>query len=170
VFDDVNLFLAHAIKLERDAARRFEDLMHSMQTIENRELEGLFRTLAAFSRLHVDEALARGGFRIVPTLAPQEFQWPDGVTPEAAGWQGVDGALDELGALELALAGERSGHAYYCGVAAQATDPEVGILAARFAEEEAAHVTELERWLERAAAKAMGADAAGRRGVSTSAR
>ena len=36
--DDVNLFLAHAIQLERDAARRFEDLMHSMQTAGNREV------------------------------------------------------------------------------------------------------------------------------------
>jgi rubrerythrin len=148
VFDDVNVFLAHAIQLERDAARRFEDLMHSMQTIESRQVANLFRRLGEFSRLHLSDALSRGGFRTVPVISPSQFEWPQGVTPEAADWCGVDGALDELGALELALAGERRGHAYYEAVAKQTTDPEVAAFAARFAEEEATHVAELERWIQ----------------------
>jgi rubrerythrin len=147
VFDDVNVFLAHAIQLERDAARRFEDLMHSMETIESRQVANLFRRLGEFSRLHLNDALSRGGFRTVPALSPSEFEWPEGVTPEAADWHGVDGSLDELGALELALVGERRGHAYYEAVAKQTTDPDVAVLAARFAEEEATHVAELERWI-----------------------
>jgi hypothetical protein len=154
VIDDVNVFLAHAIRLEGDAARRFEDLMHSMRTIESREVEGLFRRLGAFSRMHLEEAMKRGGFRTLPVLAPSDFEWPDGVTPEAAGWQGVDGALDEVGALELALAGERSGHAYYEAVARETNDPEVATMASRFAEEEALHVAELERWIASTTARA----------------
>jgi rubrerythrin len=147
--DDVNLFLAHAIQLERDAARRFEDLMHSMQTAGNREVEGLFRRLGDFSRRHLKSAMARGGFRSLPELSVAEFQWPDGVTPEAAGWSGVDDGIDVLGALQVALAGERSGHAYYEAIARGTGDPEVARMARSFAEEEAQHVSELERWVAR---------------------
>jgi rubrerythrin len=147
--DDVNLFLAHAIQLERDAARRFEDLMHSMQTAQNREVEALFRRLGEFSRQHLKAAMARGGFRTLPELTPSDFQWPEGVTPEAAGWHGVDDGLDVLGALHVALAGERSGHDYYDAIARRSDDPEVVRMARSFAEEEAQHVSELERWVAR---------------------
>jgi hypothetical protein len=147
--DSVSLFLAHAIQLERDAARRFEDLMHSMQTVGNREVEGLFRRLGELSRMHLRSAMARGGFQDLPELSPEDFQWPGGMTPEAAGWGGVDDGLDVLGALKLALSGERSGHEYYATVANTTTDPEVREMSRSFALEEAQHVVELERWLAR---------------------
>ncbi len=147
--DDVSLFLSHAIQLERDAARRFEDLMHSMQTAGNREVESLFRRLGELSRRHLHSAMARGGFRTLPELSPADFQWPEGVTPEAAGWHGVDYGLDAPGALEVALAGERSGHAYYEAIAGSTRDPEVARMARSFADEEAQHVSELERWIAR---------------------
>ena len=147
--DDVNLFLAHAIQLQRDAARRFEDLMHAMQSVGNRDVEGLFKRLGEFSRRHLDAAMARGGFRDLPSLSPDDFVWPEGVTPEAAGWSGVDSLLDELSALELALAGEKSGHDYYAAVARSTQDPEVAQLARGFAAEESQHVVELERWIAR---------------------
>ena len=147
--DDINLFLAHAIQLERDAARRFEDLMHSMQTAGNRELEGLFRRLGELSRLHLSSAVARGGFHTLPELSREDFQWPEGETPEAADWQGVDALLDAEGALRLALSGERTGQAWYAAIARTTTDPEVLAMAREFAEEEAQHVSELERWMGR---------------------
>lgn len=152
--DDVNRFLAHAIQLERDAARRFEDLAHAMQTDGNRDVEKLFVRLADFSRRHLKEAVARGGFRDVPELSPDEFEWPEGITPEAAGWKGVDGSLDVLSALEVALAGEKSGHDYYAAIAEQTSDAEVRGLARSFASEEAEHVAELQRWIARTAARA----------------
>jgi rubrerythrin len=147
--DDIDLFLAHAAQLERDAARRFEDLMHSMQTAGNREVEALFRRLAELSRKHLQAATARGGFRSLPELSPADFQWPEGVTPEAAGWHGVDYELDVMGALELALAGERSGHAYYEAVLRGTRDPEVARMAQSFTDEEAQHVAELQQWIAR---------------------
>jgi rubrerythrin len=150
--EEVTLFLVHAIQLERDAARRFEDLMHSMQTAGNREVEALFRRLAELSRKHLRSAMERSGFQSLPELAPEDFVWPDEMTPEAAGWHGVDDGLDVLGALQLALAGERSGQAYYAAVAKTTTDPEVLSMAREFAAEEAQHVSELEHWLARYAA------------------
>lgn len=147
--NDIELFLAHAIQLEQDAARRFEDLRHAMHSVGNREVETLFKRLGEFSRRHLDAAMARGGFRELPRLKPDEFEWPGGVTPEAAGWSGVDSMLDELAALELALAGEKSGRDYYAAVAGSTQDPEVARLAREFATEESQHVTELERWIAR---------------------
>lgn len=154
---DVNLLLRHAIVLERDAARRYEDLAYSMQSAGNAEVERLFKKLGDFSRRHLELAVSRGGFHDLPDLAWHELKWPEGFSPEQAGWRGVDGALDVLGALELALEGERSGHAYYEGVARETKDPEVATLAASFAEEEAQHVAELERWVARAEAEGASA-------------
>lgn len=149
--NDIELFLAHAIQLERDAARRFEDLTEAMKMAGNGEVQALFSRLGALSRMHLKQAMKRAGYRDVPEMAPGEFQWPEGVTPEAAGWTGVDGSLDALAALALAQAGERSGHAYYLAIAEQTSDPEVRHMAQEFATEEAAHVRELDRWIQRMA-------------------
>jgi rubrerythrin len=143
----VELFLAHAVQLERDAARRYEDLAASMSTGGNRELKTFFERMAGFSRKHLAEASARAGFREMPDLRPDEYQWPDGTAPETAAWAGVDALMSADEALELALASERRGHAYYAAIAVTSQDPEVRTLAVQFAEEEAAHVRELEKWI-----------------------
>ena len=140
-------FLTHAIQLEREAARRYEELAAAMGTDGNRELKAFFAKMAHFSRLHLAQAIARGGFRDIPTLAPEDYEWPEGVSPETAGWAGVDAQMGPRAALELALDGERSGHAYYAAVAATTPDSELRALAAVFADEEAEHVRELEKWL-----------------------
>jgi rubrerythrin len=138
-------FLTHAIQLEREAARRYEELAAAMGTDGNKELKAFFGKMAHYSRLHLAQATARGGFRDIPTLAPQEYEWPEGVSPETAGWAGVDAQMSPRAALELALNGERSGHAYYAAVAATTTDAELRALAGEFADEEADHVRELEK-------------------------
>jgi len=140
-------FLTHAVQLEREAARRYEELSAAMRTEGNRELQAFFARMAHFSRLHLAQATARGGFRELPTLPPDQFEWPDGVSPETAGWAGVDAQMSPRAALELALDGERSGHAYYAAVAATTPDAELRALAGEFAAEEAEHVRELERLL-----------------------
>jgi len=140
-------FLTHAIQLEREAARRYEELSAAMGTDGNRELKAFFAKMAHYSRLHLAQATARGGFREIPTLAPEDYEWPEGVSPETAGWAGVDAQMSPRAALELALNGERSGHAYYAAVAATTTDAELRALAGEFADEEAEHVRELEKLL-----------------------
>ncbi|WP_334157050.1 ferritin family protein [Oryzomicrobium sp.] len=148
--DDVERFLTHAIQVERDAARRFEELAESMKTVGNGDTEACFRQMAVFSRQHLAEATARAGFRSPPQLAPDEYEWPDGTSPETAGWEGVDGFLPPHTALELALDSERRGHAFYAAIAATTRNPEVKVLAEEFAAEEAEHVAALELRLARA--------------------
>lgn len=147
MIDDIETFLVHAITLERDAARRYEDLAQVMRTAGNDEVRKLFERMAHFSRLHLNEAMERGGFRDLPTLAPADFRWPGGESPEAASWHGIDGLIDVPAALEIALEGERAGTAFYEGVAETARDPEVVRMAREFASEEAGHVCELQRWI-----------------------
>lgn len=150
--NDVELFLAHAIQLEREAARRYEELSAAMGTDGNQELKAFFNRMAHFSRLHLSDAMKRGGFRELPVLAPEAFSWPDGVAPEVAEWAGADGFMDAQAALELAMASEQRGHAYYAAVVATTTDAELKALASEFADEEAEHLAELQKLL--AAARA----------------
>lgn len=150
--NNLQLFLAHAIELERDAARRYEDLGDAMQTAGNREAERFFKQMAQFSRRHLKEAMERGGFHKLPVLAAGQWQWPDGCSPETAKWEGVDGLIDVATAMRLALAAERLGHAYYRALALRSSDPEVRRMAREFADEEADHVNQLEAWLTRLAA------------------
>jgi rubrerythrin len=143
--NNVERFLAHAITLEREAARRYEELASAMATEGNAAVKEFFARMAFFSRKHLAEAVARGGFRDVPQLRADEFEWPEGVSPEVADWVGVDGFLDTRAALQLALESERRGHAYYAAVAASTTDAELRALASEFAAEEAEHMAELEK-------------------------
>jgi len=141
---NVETFLAHAIQLEREAARRYEELSAALATDGNADLKAFFALMAKYSRLHLADAMARGGFREVPVIAPQDFQWPDGVSPEVADWAGVDALLDAPAALALAMDSERRGHAWYAAISASTIDPELRALAAEFAAEEADHLRQLE--------------------------
>jgi rubrerythrin len=143
--NDVDRFLAHAITLEREAARRYEELAAAMQTDGNAVLKAFFARMAYFSRKHLAEATERAGFHTLPDLAPHDFEWPDGTAPETAAWAGVDAQMDAGDALLLALDGERRGHAYYAAIAATTSDAELRALAGEFAAEEAQHVAELEK-------------------------
>ncbi len=142
---EVEHFLAHAVALEREAARRYEELSATMATEGNRELKEFFGRMAHYSRLHLAQAAARGGFRALPDLGPDEYEWPEGVAPETAAWAGVDALMSPQAALQLALQGELGGLAYYRAIAETTTDAELRAIAGEFADEEAQHVAELEK-------------------------
>lgn len=144
--DDITIFLAHACKLEQEAADRFTDLGEAMKTYGNQEIAEFFGKMAHFSRLHLTEARSRSGFRDVPELSDEEFEWPDGESPESTSMEGSHYLMTVEYALDLALDSERRGLAFYADVARQSTDPEVRMMAEEFAAEEAEHVAELERW------------------------
>ena len=147
--EEINLFLAHAVELECESARRYEELAESMRVDGNKAVEKFFRKMATFSRKHLADAIARGGFRRLPVLEPHEYNWPDGVSPEKFGWVGVDAMMDVHLALELALDSERRGQAFYADFASASADPDVKAMAHEFATEEAEHVAELEKWIDR---------------------
>jgi rubrerythrin len=143
----VEVFLAHTIRLEQEAARRFEQLADAMQTNGNREAGQLFKRLAHFSRLHLAEATARAGFREVPALEAMEFEWPDIESPETAAIWAADPFIGCEQALQVALEAESAGLAFYQDILDTTDDPDIKRFAQEFVAEEGQHVAELERWL-----------------------
>lgn len=149
--ESVEEFLAHAIKLEQEAALRFGQLADAMATAGNHEVMELFRRLSEYSRLHLNDARARAGFRVLPDLAALDFHWPDIESPEAAAIWAADPLIGREQALHVALEAETAGLAYYQSILDSTTDPEIKALAREFVEEETLHVTELQRWISLAA-------------------
>ncbi len=145
--ESVEEFLAHAIRLEQEAALRFGQLADAMATAGNREVMGLFRRLSEYSRLHLTDARARAGFRELPKLKSGDFDWPDIESPEAAAIWAADPLIGREQALQVALQAESAGLAYYQGVLDSTKDPEIRALAREFVAEETLHVAELQRWI-----------------------
>jgi Rubrerythrin. len=148
----VEEFLVYAARLEQEAALRFDELADAAKSFENQEVAEFFRQMAHFSRLHLEEARKRGGFRDLPEMSPGQFQWPDEESPEAAAIWGADPNMDVTQAMDLALEAEKRGLAFYADVLAKTDDPEIRVLAREFVEEEAEHVRAIERWIARLAA------------------
>lgn len=151
--ESVEEFLAHAIKLEQEAALRFGQLADAMSTAGNREAAQLFRRLSDYSLLHLGDARARAGFRELPEMNFGDYEWPDIESPETAAIWAADPFIGREQALQVALAAESAGLAFYQSVLDSTSDPEVRVLAKEFVEEETQHVAELQRWLVLQAAK-----------------
>lgn len=145
--ESVEIFLAHTVRLEQEAALRFEQLADAMQTAGNREVAQLFKRLAHFSRLHLADATARSGFRDIPDLGPKEFNWPDIESPETAAIWAADPFIGCEQALQVALDAETAGLHFYSDILDSTADPEIKRFAQEFVNEEGQHVAELERWL-----------------------
>ena len=145
----IRRFLAHAIRLEAEAARRFDELAEDMATHGNGEVESTFRQFADMSRMHLKHAMERAGFLHLAELPDDGYDWPDSESPEAAPWWAVDAMMDARAALELALGSERRGLEYYQTVADTSHDPRVVAMAKEFAAEEQKDVRLLEEMLDK---------------------
>ncbi|HYA80688.1 MAG TPA: ferritin family protein [Methylocystis sp.] len=145
--ETVETFLAYAICVESEAALRYGQLADAMEGSGNREVGKLFRRLSDYSRLHLGEARARAGFRNIPKMHPEEFQWPNVESPETAAIWAADPFVGREEALNIALAAERAGHDYYARILEETDDPEIKRLAREFVKEERLHVAELEKWI-----------------------
>ena len=145
----VEEFFGYAVKVEQDAAIHYDQLGAAMEKVGNAEVAKLFRQLADYSRLHLEEAKKRAGAINYNLHVPADYVWPDHATPERTDlWTG-DPALSRLGALKAALLGERRGLEFYHSVAGFSKDPEIVKQAKEFVKEEAEHVEILERWIAR---------------------
>ncbi|MBM3562522.1 MAG: rubrerythrin [Alphaproteobacteria bacterium] len=145
--ESVEEFLAYAINLELEAANRYGMLADAMEAGGNHEVGKLFRRLADYSRLHLAEARARGGFRDIPKMRPDEFVWPGFESPETAAIWAADPFIGREQALEIARDAETAGLDYYQRVLDSTSDPEIKTLAKEFVAEERSHVAELDKWI-----------------------
>ncbi|MGO9546005.1 MAG: ferritin-like domain-containing protein [Rhodomicrobium sp.] len=143
----VEEFLAYSIRLEQEAALRFGQLADAMESSGNREVGKLFRQLSEYSKLHLADATARAGYRVLPAIQSDDFAWPDLESPEAAAIWAADPLIGREQALDIALEAEMAGLRYYQSVLDATTDPEIKMLAKEFVLEESEHVAELNKWI-----------------------
>jgi rubrerythrin/ferredoxin len=142
-------FLGFAVRLEEDASIHYDELGAAMEACGNKEVAALFRDLAGYSRLHLAQAKARAGSIDVTPYLPEDYVWPDHVTPEKTSLWAGDPDLSRMDGLKAALHGERRGYEFYYAVATRTKDPEIAAMANEFVKEEAEHVEILRRWIER---------------------
>ncbi|MGO9545758.1 MAG: 2Fe-2S iron-sulfur cluster-binding protein [Rhodomicrobium sp.] len=142
-------FFGYAVKVEEDAAIHYDKLGAAMEQVGNTEVAQLFRQLADYSRLHLEEAKKRAGSIDYSLHIPQDYVWPDQATPERTDIWAGDPALSRLDALKAALHGEQRGYEFYYSVAGKAKDPKIIANAKEFVREEAEHVEILKRWIAR---------------------
>lgn len=147
-FDTIEVFLAHAVNLEREAAERFGQLADAMDAAGNREVGKLFRRLGEYSRLHLTDAKMRSGFREIPDIPQTELNWPGFESPETAAIWAADPMIGREEALQIARNAEQAGLDYYKSVSESSSDPEIKALAKEFYLEESEHVAELDKWIE----------------------
>ncbi len=147
--ETVGKFLAHAIALEEESAVRFDELADALEVHHNTEVTELFRKMAHYSRLHLQEAREMANGVDMPHIKPWEFEWPDEEAPETPEMEGTHYLMTPYHALNLALVSEQRGQEFYAGIAEKGEDPKVRELAAEFANEEAEHVSLLQEMLTR---------------------
>jgi rubrerythrin len=138
----VEELLAHALELEHAAEAHYGLLADSMGVHHNRDVEAVFRKLAALSAEHAAAISERAAGLELPRIAPWAFKWHCPGAPE--GDNCLDGdvsyQMSKAQAVELALHNERRGHAFYRHVIDTSTDAEAAKLAREMADEEWEHV------------------------------
>jgi rubrerythrin len=136
----MNDFLAVALSLEIEAARRYRYLAAWWESRGERELTALFDRFAALEADHAAAVQARNSAvspapTMVQSLAPRR--------PDDGAWHSA--LLTPYSALALAVDEEERAWAFYRDVAAQAVDPGVRALAEALAREEREHAALLRR-------------------------
>jgi rubrerythrin len=141
---------AHALAIEREAAGRYAELAQLMADHGNAPAAALFAHLAARESQHAGSVAARAKGLDLPALKRWEYCWLDNGPPEKVARELVFRLITPHDALKIALEAEQRSRDFFEQVFATATDPDVKLLAAGLAQEEAQHV----EWIERALATA----------------
>lgn len=141
---------AHALAIEQEAAARYRELAQFAADHGNAPAEALFAYLAGRESQHAGSIAARTRGLDLPALRPWEYAWLDNGPPEKVAHELVFRLITPHDALRIALEAEQRSRDFFEQVFAAATDPDVKLLAAALAQEEAQHV----EWLERALATA----------------
>jgi len=146
---NLDQFLGFAVRLEEDASIHYDELGAAMEECGNKEVGKLFRDLAGYSRLHLEQARKRAGSLDVSAHLPADYVWPDHATPERTSLWAGDPDMSRMDALKVAMQGEKRGYDFYYAVAGTTKDPEIAAMANEFVKEEAEHVEILGRWIQR---------------------
>lgn len=140
-------FMAHAIALEQEAAERYLELADMMEAHNNTDTAAVFRDMARFSNLHLDDVRKRSRALELPKLMSWQYRWK--TPPETGDENDIHYLMTPYHALRYARDNEIRGMEYYRQAAEGAADAEVRRLGNDFANEEAEHVAALDAWIAR---------------------
>lgn len=143
-------FFAHAIAIEREAARRYLEFAEHMSDRGSESTAELFRRLADQEARHARLLEQRAGAVRLSTLKPWEHSWLDDADPEQVNHDVVFHLMTPYHALRIALRAEREAQAFFARSERGIDDHEVRQLAALLAREENAHIASVEQGLARA--------------------
>lgn len=138
--ETIEEFLAHALVLESEVAERYEEIADSMEIHNNTEVAQLFRRLARASAKHAGEMRERAAGKVLPKIAPWDFQWGDASGPETPSMEKTHYLMTPYQALDMARNAEIQAQNYYTSVADNTPNEDVRKLGLEFAYEEAEHV------------------------------
>ena len=145
--DTLPELLAHALAMETEAAERYGELADQMETHRKTKVAAIFRRLEKEEQAHLVELTHMCSKHELPHYAPWDFKWSTGESPEAIDIGKVSYQLSVRDAVKLALEHEHRAADFYGGIAHDATETEVRILASQFAAEEREHIGWLESFL-----------------------
>ncbi|MDZ4252619.1 MAG: ferritin family protein [Sulfuritalea sp.] len=139
--------LAHALAMESAAAERYGELADQMETHRKTAVAAIFRRLEQAEKQHLGNLTEMCSKFELPHIAPWDFKWRQGESPEVIDFTLVHYQLSVREAILLAFEHERRAAEFYAGIALSATDSAVQKLAGEFAAEEQEHIGWLEAWL-----------------------
>lgn len=148
-FESEEELLAHAHALEVDAADRFAELADTMEVHNNPEVAEFFRKMERIERIHVDNVDEMAHGKELPHIAPWDYKWEDGTSPEAMEVMDTHYLMRPYHAIEMAARHEQRAADFFAAVAEQAATEEVKQLALKLCDEEKEHVQLLKDWLEK---------------------
>jgi len=142
-------FMAQAWAMEVEASRRYADLADAMETHNNVEVAGMFRTMANYENKHADDIMAAMGWSEAPPLTLRDSAWPGNEPPEVTPMADVHYLMQPYHALEIALAAERRAERFFAELARVATTDAVRKAARDLRAEEQEHVLLVLAWMEK---------------------
>lgn len=146
---DLNLeqFMAQAYAMEREAVERYTEFADMMETVNNREVAALFRTMAGYETKHAEQIMAQMGWTQAPPPPPGLLTAPGMEAPEAMPIDEAHYLMRPWHALQLALSAERRAQAFFALLARMATTEPVRKAALELQAEETEHVALVQAWI-----------------------
>jgi rubrerythrin len=143
----LEVFMALAYAMEREAVERYTEFADAMETHNNREVAAMFRTMAGYEAKHAEQIMAEMGWKEAPQAPASGFGWPGHEAPETVPIDEVHYLMQPWHALQLALAAEQRAEAFFGELAQATTSESVRRAALELQAEEHEHVELVREWL-----------------------
>lgn len=140
---------AHSLALERHAAARYHEYAQIVRNLGHHQLAETFEQLERDELQQVSLVERGAAGRALPEISPWEYGLRLVIPAGMVKHRSAEPPQSADKAIAMALAGERRAEAFYCDVAAHASDGAVKSLAAMFANDERRHIEQLEGLLGR---------------------